>query len=173
MLNVQRNSKLYWPILKTFLNNKKVRTAATLFRENEFVPAFKKKAEIFNSFFAEQYSLQSNESKLPSRPHYFTEIFLSTIKFSSNNIFDIIQLLDPKKALSHDMTIIRMLKTFEQFICRPLELIFNEWISNDLFPSEQKVVPFHKKNNRQSLENYHPVLLLPIFDKIPNEIWRF
>ena len=161
------------PYQRPFLNNKKVPTAPPLFHENEFVPDFKKKSGTFNSFFAKQYSLQSNDSRLPSRLHYFTEKFLSTIEFSTNNIFDIIQLLDPKKALSHDMIIIRMLKTCGRFICRPLELIFNECISDGLSPSEWNVVLFHKKNNRQYLVNYHPVSLLPICGKIFNEIWRF
>ena len=70
LLNVQRNSKPYWSILKTFLNNKKVPIIPPLFRENEFVTDFKKKAELFDSFFAKQCSLISNVSKLPSRLHY-------------------------------------------------------------------------------------------------------
>ena len=46
--NVQRNSKPYWSILKTVLNNKKVPIIPSLFHENEFVTDFKKKAELFN-----------------------------------------------------------------------------------------------------------------------------
>ena len=78
---------------------------------------------------AEQCSLQSKDSKLPSRLHYFTKKLLSTIKFLSNFIFDIIQLLDPNKAHSHDIIIIRTLKICEKSICRLFELIFNECIS--------------------------------------------
>ena len=54
-------------------------------------------------------------------------------------------------------------------ICRLLELIFNECISNGVFLSEWKkgnVVHIDKKNNRQCLENYHPVSLLPVCGKI-------
>ena len=138
LLNVQNNSKPYWSIFKTFLNNNKVPIIPLLFHENEFVPDFKKKAELLNSFFAEQSSLVSNDNKLPSKLHYFTEKSLSTINFWSNYIFDITQLLDPKKAHSHDMIIIRMLKTCRKSIYRPLELIFTECISNGVFPSELK-----------------------------------
>ena len=97
LLNVQRNSKPYWFILKTFLNNKKVLIIPLLFYENELVTNFKKKAELFKSFFPKQYSLLNKCSKVHSRLHYFTEKRLSTIKFSSNNIFNIIQQLDPNK----------------------------------------------------------------------------
>ena len=73
------------------------------------------------------------------------------------------------KALSHDIISIRMLKIFGKFICKQLQLIFNECISKGVFPSEWKkgnVVPIHKKNDRQCLENYRPVSLLPICSKI-------
>ena len=62
-----------------------------------------------------------------------------------------------------------MLKICGKSICRPLELIFNECISNGVFSSEWKkgnVVPIHKKSDRQCLENYRPVSLLPICGKI-------
>ena len=120
----------------TFLNNTKVPIIPPLFYENEFVTDFKKKAERFNSFLAEQCSLKSNDNKLLSRLHYFTEECLSTTKFSSNDKFDIIQQLNPNKAHSDDMINIRMLKIFGKSICRPLELIFNECILNCIFPSE-------------------------------------
>ena len=67
------------------------------------------------------------------------------------------------------MIIVRMLKICGKSICRLLELIFNECISNDFSLSEWKkgkLVPIHKKNERQCLENYRPVSLLPIYGKI-------
>ena len=67
------------------------------------------------------------------------------------------------------MVSIRMLKICGKSICRQLELIFNECVSNGGFPSEWKkgnVVPIHKKNERQCLENYCPVSLLPFCGKI-------
>ena len=64
---------------------------------------------------------------------------------------------------------IRMLKICGKSICRQLELIFNECVSNGVFPSECKegnVVPIRKNNDRQCFENCHPVWLLPICGKI-------
>ena len=67
------------------------------------------------------------------------------------------------------MIIIRISKICGISICRPLELVFNKFISNGIFPSESKkgnVVPIYKKNNRQYLKIYRPVSLLPIYHKI-------
>ena len=67
------------------------------------------------------------------------------------------------------MIIIRIFKICGISICRSLELIFNKFILNGIFPSESKkgnVVPIYKKNNRQYLKIYRPVSLLPIYHKI-------
>ena len=58
--NTQRSSKAYWSLHKIFLNNKKISIIPPLYHKNEFVIGFRKKAELFNSFFANQCSLISN-----------------------------------------------------------------------------------------------------------------
>ena len=79
-------------------------------------------------------------------------------------------MLDPNKAHDHDMIRIRMIKICGNAICKPLQLIFRSCIiENGELLSEQKkanVVPFHKKGNKQTLENYCPVSLLPICGKV-------
>ena len=108
--NTQRSSKAYWSLLKIFLNNKKIPIIPPLYHNNEFVIHFKKKAELFNSFFAEQCSLISNSSKLPSKLKYLTQSRLSWVIFSKDDIIKLIQNLDPNKAHGHDQISIRMLK---------------------------------------------------------------
>ena len=109
----------------SFSNNKKVPITSSLFHEIEFALEIKKKPEIHFSRNNAPYKVTTvNYLRL----HYFTEKLLSTIKFLSN-IFDIIQLLDPNKAHSHDMIIIWILKICGKSICRLFELIFNECIS--------------------------------------------
>ena len=62
-----------------------------------------------------------------------------------------------------------MLKIYDKSICKPLELIFQSCIKHGKFPNEWKmanVVPVHKKSDKQILENYRPVSLLPICGKV-------
>ena len=61
---------------------------------NEYVTDFKKKAELFNSFFVKQCSLISNSSELPLNLHFTTEKHLDTLNFSNNDIEKIIQNLE-------------------------------------------------------------------------------
>ena len=55
-------------------------------------------------------------------------------------------------------------------ICgKPLKMVFKFCIIKGEFPSDWKkanVVPVHKKSDKQSLKNYRPISLLPIFGKI-------
>ena len=89
--------------------------------------------------------------------------------------------LDPNKAHAHDNVRIRMLKICGSSIYKPLEMIFKQCIETGVFPSEWKnanIVPIHKKGDKQTLENYRPVSLLPICEKILkrlmiNEMFNF
>ena len=181
LANVQRNSKTYWSLLNRFLNNKKIPLIQTLLHENKFVTDFKEKAKPFNAFFAKQCSLIKNSSKFPLHLHYLTDYRLSSVSFSQDDIAKIIQNLDPNKAHGHDNISIRMLKICGSSIYKPLEMIFKQCIETGVFPSEWKkanIVPIHKKGDKQTLENYRPVSLLPICGKILerlmfNEMFNF
>ena len=52
------------------------------------------------------------------------------------------QRLDPSKAHSHDMISILILKMCGKPIRKPLELIFNECMSNGVFPSEGECIAY-------------------------------
>ena len=130
---------------------------------------FKKKAELFNSFFSDQCSLISNSSELPSKAECLTKSRLSSITFSKDDIAKMIQNLDPNKAHGHDQISIRMLKLCSNSICKPLEIIFNQCLETSTFPNDWKkgnVNPVFKKGDKQILKNYRPISLLPVCGKI-------
>ena len=67
------------------------------------------------------------------------------------------------------MISIHMLKICGDPISKPLELTFKSCIESGKFFIEWKkanVVPVHKKNNKQLIENYRPIVLLPVCGKI-------
>ena len=98
-----------------------------------------------------------------------TDNRLSSVSFPQDGIAKIIQNLDPDKTHGHDNINIRMLKICVSSIYKPLEMIFKQCIETGVFPSEWKkgnVVPIHKKGDKQTLENYRPVSLLPILERL-------
>ena len=133
---------------KMFLNNKKIPIIPLLFYENWFVTDFKKKAELFNSFFPKQCTVVNNGSRLPSELLLKTDKFLSNIIFSSDDILKIIQNLDSEKAHDFDRINIQMLKICGLSICKTLEVIFKSCIESGIFPLEWKkanAFPVHKR----------------------------
>ena len=65
LMDPMTSAKTCWSILKLLLSNKEVPCIPPLFHQNKFVTDFKKKAELFNCFFAKQCSIINNSSELP------------------------------------------------------------------------------------------------------------
>ena len=95
LTHIQKNFKANWTLLERFLNDKKIPIIPPLLHGNEYVTDFKKKAELFISFFAKQFSLTSNSSELHYNLYYTTEKHLDTLNFSNNDIKKIIKNLGP------------------------------------------------------------------------------
>ena len=67
------------------------------------------------------------------------------------------------------MYCLSIISIFLSSIVRPLSIIFKNCLHSRSFPNNWKksnVVPIHKKGDKQLLQNYRPVSLLPICGKI-------
>ena len=106
---------------------------------------------------------------------------LNTINFTEDNILSATRKSSPNKTHGHDQISTRMLQICDKAIKKPLYLIFSSCIESVIFPTEWKlgnVVPIHKRDEKQNVQNYRPVSPLPIFGKIfecliYNEIYSF
>ena len=87
--------------MTTFLNNKKIPCITPHFHENKFLTVVKLKAKLFNTIFAKQCTLLSNNSVLPQSLPKLTNKSLGLINFSSSDI--LMSQVDPNKAHGHDM----------------------------------------------------------------------
>ena len=146
--SIQKSSKAYWSLLKSFINNKKISIIPPILHNNALVTDFKKKAELFNYYFANQCTLINSNSTLPVNVQYLTDKRLPSFDLSEDDIMKVIQKLDPNKAHGQDNISIRMIKICGKSICIPLRKIFEECLRTDIFPLEWKkgnVVPIFKK----------------------------
>ena len=165
--------KTYWSILKTFSNGSKIPLIPPLLVNNEFVTDFLEKANLFNDFFREQCRPITNDSSLPNKPTIETVTRLSDINIETDTIIKLICSLDPNKAHGSDGISIRMLKLCTTSISKPLHILFNNSVISECFPNEWKkanVIPVHKKGDKQKINNYRPMSLLPICSKIFEKI---
>ena len=119
-------------MLKIFLSNKKISCILQLLHKNKFIIDFRRKAEIFNTFFMKQCSLINTFSDLPIT--LTKKTLLSHFQQFSDDILKIIKNFDPNKAHGHDMISIRKVKLCDASLCKPVQVIF-----------KANVVPAHKK----------------------------
>ena len=125
--------KSYWSILKRFLNKIKLPTVPPLLVNRMFVTDFRKKASIFNIFFAEQCSIFYNGSVLPGI-NYKIHKRLTNITILNEDLFRIIKDLNPNKAHGHDNISIKMIQICGDSIIPPLKMIFESAIKSSYFP---------------------------------------
>ena len=73
-----------------------------------------------------------------------------------------------QKADGHDDISIRMIKTCDKSLSKPLILLFHNSIKSSCYPNIQKksnILPVHQKSDEKLFKNYQTISLLPTFVK--------
>ena len=110
-----------------------------------------------NNIHFSTYLSNPNESSM-----FFTPI-------TEDEVIEMIKNLDAKKSPGHDHVPILIIKKLANELSIPLTYIFNLSLSSDIVPDQLKiarVVPIHKKERKDTLNNYRPISGLPGFSKI-------
>ena len=103
-------AKTYWPILKTFHNDKQIPLIPPLLIGDKFVTNIQLKGNIFIKFFADQCKLLKNDSVLPTNQMFLTQGRLGSLNFNESEILKIIRVLNVNKAHGQDDISIRTIK---------------------------------------------------------------
>ena len=106
-------STTYCSVLKSILTDKRGPCIHPILHVNKVMTNFREKAELFNSYFANQCILITNTSELPTNCESLTDKSLSNISFTDNDlnhVGKIIKGLDSNKTHDHDMMSIGILK---------------------------------------------------------------
>ena len=93
---------------------------------------------------------------------------LQNMGSDQEKVLRLIRSLDMDKAHGCDDISSSMTKICDESIVEPLCLISENCLKSGVYPPQWKkanIIPIHKKGNRQSKENYRPLLLLPLFGK--------
>ena len=164
--------KTYWKILNKIMNKCKAPKIPPLLVNNRFIINCKEKATKFGKFFSEQCSPLINNSTLPNFI-YTTNARLDSIVISEVEIITLIRNLNIGKACGPDGISAHMLLICDETISIPLKIIFESIFSTGIYPELWKsanVSPIHKKSDKQLINNYRPISLLPICSKLLEKI---
>ena len=81
-----------------------------------------------------------------------------------NEIKELLNFLKRNKAHGPDDISVNMIKLCGNKLCVPLHIIFKNILETGIFPAN--VTPIHKTKDKQTVTNYRPISLLPIFEKV-------
>ena len=140
--------------------------------DSTFIFNCKDKARIFNNFFANQCKVILNNSILPEF-EFITNARLSHVNLSYNKILSLVKENNPNKAAGSDGISGQMLLICNDTVIPPLQIIFNNILDTCIYPDLWKlanVSPIFKKGNKQLVNNYLPISLLPICGKLFEKI---
>ena len=114
-------------------------------------------------------------STVPNSLQCVSPARLSSFSFSEKVILKIINDLNINKAHEHDHISIGMIKLCSKSVVKALS-IFKNCIDTGTFPDIWKrsnIIPTQKKGDKQIINNYRTVSLLPIFGKIFEKLYTF
>ena len=178
------DSKKVWKRIRQLVNlkSRSSSTPTKLLVEGVEVNDPKSMADAFNNFFA---NIGNNLTKnipsvdkspfqcltAPSQDSFF--LFPTTTVEIENEIIG----LNANKSTGPYSIPVAILKAAKHVISAPLEIIFNASFSTEIVPDlfkTAKVTPVFKKGVQTSLNNYHPISILSIFNKLLEKLmhWR-
>jgi hypothetical protein len=171
------NMKNIWKGIKQIINSKPRGSSSSpskiLEGENVLTDS-KSIANAFNNFFANiGNNLATSIPSVEATPmdsmsnQQLNSIFLNPI--TSEEIILEINKLNSSKAVGPFSIPINILKLTKDIISKPLEIIFNSSLLNGIVPDSFKIariIPIHKKGSTMSLDNYRPISLLSVFNKL-------
>ena len=144
----QLSPKTFWKILETFYNGNKIPLTPPIIVDKKLVSDYEGKANHFNKFFASQCTPIDNDSQIPDSAVFNTKVKLFAITCEGNDILKIIRNLAISKAHGFDDISVRMVKLGDDFLAKPLSIMFQNCINSGVFPDsweKSNIVPIHKK----------------------------
>ena len=132
-------------------------------------------ANEFNNFFANigpKLATSIKTDGIKNFDSYLRSPIQSTFKFkpyTENDTLKLIQSLKSKTSTGHDGISVRLLKIIAPGIAHPITIILNQTLKTGIFPNNlkiAKIIPLHKKESTELVDNYRPVSLLNAISKV-------
>ena len=167
--NPNSGPKKYWSAMKKILKKNITSVIPPILSNVTYITNIYDKCTLFNEYFKNQCKTIITSSVLPREIIPTTNTVLNNVEITEEQILVHIRKLNINKAHGHDKIPIRIIKICDKSLAKPLLIIYKNCVKKGYFPKEWKkanVVPIHKKNEKNSINNYRPISLLPVFGKL-------
>ena len=155
-------SKRFWGQVK--VNSKTTRIPPIVNNGEVFRSSGEEQANLFNEYFASNFSAASDYNVLPN----ITESNFES-EFSASEIYDVLSKLNSRKAAGPDDIHSVIYKECAGSLAYPLSILYNQAYNSVALPNIWKaanVVPVHKSGDTKDVRNYRPISLTCIIMKI-------
>ena len=129
----------------------------------------KKRLLFSTDFFLSLSNIDLTDAELPNEDICVNDKFINHIEVSETDVVDLINNVDQNKATGSDVISYRILKeaglAIVPSLTRPIKLSLQQCKVPKLWKMAN-VILIHKKNNKDQLNNYRPISLLPVTSKI-------
>ena len=162
--------KKWWKLAKSFLKNDSQNSSCypALKVQNDLVTDDKDKAEAFNSHFIQYSNIDDMNTPKPDDTVQ-SDTILETLAIPEKDVLDLLNAMNQKKASGPDLISQEMLKLAGDAIAPSLTMLFNHCLNKSYFPKIWKranVIPLHKKDEKDIINNYRPISLLSCVGKL-------
>ena len=133
----------------------------------------KQKADLFNKFFLSHSKIDTSNTDLPNNQQPVTPNTLNDIVATEQEVLDLINSLETNKSTGPDGISPQLLKIAGDAIVPSLTRLINLSLYTSTVPKSWKranVTPVHKKGDKDHVNNYRPISLLPTVSKILEKI---
>ena len=158
------SQKSYWKIISRMINKCRAPKIPPLLVNNIFILNCREKAQ--------QCKPVINRSVLPTLS-FLTNSRVDHISIENEDIISLIRKINPNKATGSDGLSGQMLLLCDDSVVLPLHIIFINILPTSIYPDMWElanVTPIFKKGDKQLINNYRPISLLPICGKIFEKI---
>ena len=156
---LQDNPKHFWTFYS--VKSKTKRIPDTVIYDNVCSTDTSSKAELFNKFFHSIYSKDSADVDGPTTDVVNPNLLLNI----TTTAFEVQGRLDINKSPGVDNIPSRILQICAKELSVPLSHLFNLSLRSGVMPTlwnSANITPIHKNNNKELVENYRSISLLPI-----------
>ncbi|KAK6166965.1 hypothetical protein SNE40_022161 [Patella caerulea] len=175
-----KDSKHIWKFFNNAMGNKKnCPYPVTIKSDNKEYDDLSDIANIMNNYFTNVTDdIKPVYNPLSNKYCEKIDKFVKTIppdnEFTINyiscaDVHKYLNMLDPSKATGIDSIGPKILRMSTDYIFESLTYIINLCISKDIFPEQlkfAKLIPIHKKEDKDLPNNYRPISVLPTISKI-------
>ena len=171
------NTKLVWKGIKQiiYMKNPNSNSISTkLIHDGQEITGTKEIANAFSSFFSNVGDRLATDIPHASKSPLD---YIDTCNSESFYLFPTtpseiereISYLNTSKTVGPNSIPIKVLKLLQHVLSKPLEILFNASFATGIVPQSFKIariIPVFKKGDYRSLNNYRPISLLSIFNKL-------